>query len=91
MKLGPVTKRDNRKTSTSKKFVDKVMSANCDVIAFFPIYGQFAAILKPIPEAWSIKRKFSLIVTFYITEPENRTKNPLTQLLISAQPIEKFE
>ena len=23
------------------------MSANCDVIVFFPIYGQFAAIRKP--------------------------------------------
>ena len=23
------------------------MSANCDVIGFFPIYGQFAAIRKP--------------------------------------------
>ena len=23
------------------------MSANCDVIAFFPIYGKFAAIWKP--------------------------------------------
>ena len=84
MKLGPVTKLDKRNTSTSKKFVDKVMSANCDVIVFFPIYGQFAANLKPIPEAWSIKRKFSLIVTFYITEPESRTKKPLKNLLISA-------
>ena len=51
MKLGPVTKLDKRNTSTSKKFVDNVMSANCDVIVFFSIYGQFAAILKPIPEA----------------------------------------
>ena len=36
MKLGPVTKLDN-----------DLMSENCDVIAIFPIYGQFGAIRKP--------------------------------------------
>ena len=35
MKLGPVTKLD-----------DDLMSENCDVIAIFPIYGQFGAIRK---------------------------------------------
>ena len=47
MKLGPVTKFDKRNTSTSKNTDDNVMSANCDVIVFFPIYGQFSAIRKP--------------------------------------------
>ena len=49
MKLGPVTKLDKRNTSTSKKkkIDDDFMSGNCDVIVFFPIYGQFAAIRKP--------------------------------------------
>ena len=46
MKLGPVTKIDKRNTATSRKFDDDVMLANCDVIVFFPIYGQFAAIRK---------------------------------------------
>ena len=31
----------------SKKIKDDIMSANCDTIVFFPIYGQFAAIRKP--------------------------------------------
>ena len=29
-----------------KKIDDDVMLTNCDVIVFFPIYGQFAAIQK---------------------------------------------
>ena len=36
MKLGPVTKVDKR----------NVMSEYCDVIAIFPVYGQFGAIRK---------------------------------------------
>ena len=48
MTHGPVTKSDERNSVTSKKIVNDVMSANCDVIVFFfPIYGQFAAIWKP--------------------------------------------
>ena len=47
MKLGPVTKIGKRNKTTSKKFDDNVMSENCDVIAIFPIYGQFGAIRKP--------------------------------------------
>ena len=42
MKLEPVTELDKR-----NKFDDDVMSENCDVIAIFPIYGQFGAIWKP--------------------------------------------
>ena len=40
MKLGSV-KFDKRNKSRSKKFGDEVITANCDVIAFFPISGQF--------------------------------------------------
>ena len=46
MKLGPVNKLDKRNKATSKKFDDDVMSAICDVIVIFPIYGQFQAIRK---------------------------------------------
>ena len=45
MKLGPVTKLDKR-NKTSKKFDNDVMSANCGVIAIFPIYGQLGEIRK---------------------------------------------
>ena len=47
MKLGPVTKFYKRNKTKSKKFDDDVISANCDVIVIFPIYGQFGAIWKP--------------------------------------------
>ena len=47
MKLWPVPKLDKINKGTSKKVGDDVMSANCDVIVIFPIYGQFGAIQKP--------------------------------------------
>ena len=46
MKLTPITKLDKRNTVTPKKIDDDVMSANCDVIVFSPIYGQFTAMQK---------------------------------------------
>ena len=39
MKIGPVTKVAKRNKTTSKIFHDDVVSANCDVIVIFPIYG----------------------------------------------------
>ena len=45
MKPRLVTKLDKTNTTTSNKFDDDLMSANCDAIAFFSIYGQI--ILKP--------------------------------------------
>ena len=47
MKLGQVTKLDKRIKTTLKNFNDDVMPEICDVIAIFPIYGQFGAIWKP--------------------------------------------
>ena len=47
MKLGPVTKLDERNKTPSKKFDDNVMSENYDVIPIFPIFGKFGAIRKP--------------------------------------------
>ena len=47
MNVGPVTKLHKRNKTTSKKFDDDVMSANCDVIVIFPIYSPFGAIWKP--------------------------------------------
>ena len=43
IKLGPVTKLDQRNTVTSKNFADDVMSVDCDTNVFFPIYGEFGA------------------------------------------------
>ena len=46
MKLGLV-KFDKRNKSRSKNFDDEVIAANCEVIVFFSINGQFRAIRKP--------------------------------------------
>ena len=47
MKPGPVTKLDKRNKMMPKKFSYDVMSASCDVIVIFLIYGKFGAIRKP--------------------------------------------
>ena len=80
MKLGPVTKLDKRNKTTSKKFDKDVISANCDVIVIFPIYGQFGAIRKPDCGGIVCKTYISLIVSFDLIKAENRTKKFLTQL-----------
>ena len=47
MRLGPVIERDKKNKKMSKKFDDDVILADCDVIAIFPIHGQFGAIRRP--------------------------------------------
>ena len=47
MKLGPVTKLDQRNKTTSKQFDDDAMSTNCGAIVIFSIYGQYGATQKP--------------------------------------------
>ena len=73
MKLEPATKLIKGNASTSEKFDDHVTPVNFDVIDFFSFYGQFVVIWKPDPVAWCIKITFSLIVTFYLTEVQNRS------------------
>ena len=57
------------------------MLVNFDAIVFFRFMANFAAIRKPNSGSISMKLRFSLVVTFYLAEPENRTKKSLTQLL----------
>ena len=45
--LEPVTKLDKKNTATLKTIDDDVMSANCEVIVFFPVYNQLADIQNP--------------------------------------------
>ena len=81
MKAGPETKLDKGNKTTLDKTDDDVMSANCDVIVLCPSYSQFRAIWKPDSgRIVYIKLTFSLIVTFYLTKTENRTKKSITQL-----------
>ena len=69
----------NKNATMSKKIDDDVdVSANCDVV-FFSISDQFAAIGNP-DSGHMVNKTYILIVTFYLTKPENRTKKSLTQL-----------
>ena len=79
MKLASETKLDKRNKTTSKMFVDDVISKNCEVIVIFPIYGQFGAIRK-LDSGRRVCKIFSLIKSFYLTKTENRTKKTLTLL-----------
>ena len=65
----------------SKQFVYDVMPENRDVIVFFLIYGKIVAIRKLDFGRMVRNLTFSLIVTFYLTEPESKTKKSLTQPL----------
>ena len=47
MKVGPITKLDQRNTTTSERFDDDFMSENCDVIVIFAVFDQLVAIRKP--------------------------------------------
>ena len=66
MKLGLVTKIDKRNTATSKKFDNDVMSANCDIIVMFPIYGLFGAIRKP-DSGGMVSNTFSFINSNFLS------------------------
>ena len=68
MKLGPVTKLNERNKPTSKKFEDDIKSANRDVNVTFPFYGQFGAIWKPDSRCIVFKITFSLTVTFHLNK-----------------------
>ena len=47
MKLGSVTKFDQKNKTKSKKKKKNEESKNCDIIVIFPSYGQFGTIQKP--------------------------------------------
>ena len=73
MKLGPITKLDKRNTALSKNFDDGIMSTNCEVIVFFPIYGQFAAIRKP--DFWLMVYKAYIFINNNLSSYENWKQN----------------
>ena len=54
------------------------MSANCDAIAIFPIYGQFGAIRKS--EFGCMVCNTHIFINSNLTKTENKTKKYLTQL-----------
>ena len=56
------------------------MLANCVTsLSFFQLMVDLEQSEKQIPGSWSVKDTFSLILFFYLTKTENRTKKSLTQ------------
>ena len=64
--------------ATSKKVDDDLISVNCDVINFLESMANLYRSRIRIPDVLYVKRTFSLIVTFYLTETESRTKKSIT-------------
>ena len=75
MKLGPVTKINKRNKTTSTSFQKIVTS-----LSFFKFLANLEQSGGWIPDTESAKVMFSIIVTFFLTKTENRTKKYLTQL-----------
>ena len=73
MKLNLIREKGQR-----QKIDDYVMSANCGVIVFIPIYGQFTAIRKP--RSGRMVYKVSLFINNNFMKTKNRTKKSLTKL-----------
>ena len=80
VKLGLVTKRDERNTTTSKYFDEDIVSANYDVIVVFPFYGWFGVIRNPDSKRIVYNFYVFLIRAFHLTKTEDRTKKSVTQL-----------
>ena len=80
MRLGPVTKLYKRNKKTPKYFDDDIMLENCVIIVFFIFMANLEQSRSRIQNAESAKVMFSLIVNFYLTKTENRTKKSLKQL-----------
>ena len=76
MKPGPVTKLDKGNKTMSKKIL--TMTSCWKIVTSLPI-SQFAANLKQfgsrIPDAYSVRLMFSLIVVFYLKKQNIELKN----------------
>ena len=70
-----------RETRQVKKIEYDVMSENFDVsVSFFQFMVNLEQFGSRISDAWYVKLTRSLEVSFHLTNIENRTKKPLTQL-----------
>ena len=78
MKLGSVTKLDKRKDTRSKKIGDDFMPEIVTSLSFFQFMANMQQSGSRVPDAYPVKRIFSLIVIFYLPKTENRIKKSLT-------------
>ena len=80
MKLRPVTKFNKRNTAISKNMTMTSFQQIVTSLSFFRFKTNLEQSRSRIPDAWSVKLIFSLTVTFYLINTENRTKKSVTQL-----------
>ena len=78
MKLGPVTKYGKRKMMSSKKKKKKTITLILMSSSFSQFIDDLEQFRQRISGAWSVILKV-IIVPFYLTKSENRTKGSLTQ------------
>ena len=80
MKFGSVTKIDKRNKITSKKLTTTSCQKTVTSLSFFGFLANLGQSDGRIPDTESAKLMFLVIVTFFLTKAENRTKKCLTQL-----------
>ena len=78
MKLGSVTKLEKRKDTRSKKIDDDFMPEIVTSLSIFQFMANMQQSGSRVPDAYPVKRIFSLIVIFYLPKTENRIKKSLT-------------
>ena len=60
------------------------------LLSFFQFMVNLEQCRSRITGVWSVKFMFSLIVTFYFTKPENRTKKPLAQKSLAQKSLNLY-
>ena len=74
MKLGPVTKPDQRNKATSKRITITSCRQIVTSQSFFRFVASFEQSRGWIPDAQSVKLTFSFTLTFSLTKTKNRNK-----------------
>ena len=80
MKFERVTKLDKRNKITSKNLKMTSRWKIVSSLLFFRFTANLEQSGRRVPDALSVKRIFSLIVTFYLTKTKKRTKKSIIQL-----------
>ena len=80
MKIVSVTKLDKNNKTKSKKLTVMPCQEIVISLSFFQFMVNLEQSGSRIPEVQSVKRSYSLIVTFCLIQTENRTKKYITQL-----------
>ena len=80
MKLGPLPKLDKRNKTTSKKLTMTSCRKIVTSLSFFRFFANLEQSGGRITDTESAKAMFLVMLTFCLTETENRTKKSLRQL-----------